>query len=48
MRIKEIEERLQQVKVDERILLNFKTNVEKVRNDLEGSIIDMYVDLHLF
>jgi cell division septum initiation protein DivIVA len=48
MRIKELEERLQQVNIDERSLLNFKTNTEKVRNDLEGAIIDMYANLHLF
>jgi small-conductance mechanosensitive channel len=48
MRIKELEEKLQQVKIDERSLLNFKANVEKVRNELEGAIIDMYANLHLF
>jgi hypothetical protein len=48
MRIKELEHRLQQVKIDERSLLNFKTSAKKVRNDLEGSIIDMYTNLHLF
>jgi hypothetical protein len=48
MRIKELEERLQKVKIDERSLLNFKTSAEKVRNDLEGAIIDMYANLHLF
>jgi predicted nuclease with TOPRIM domain len=48
MRIKELEERLQQVKIDERSLLNFKANAKKVRNDLEGAIIDMYANLHLF
>jgi predicted nuclease with TOPRIM domain len=48
MRIKELEERLQQVKIDERSLLNFKTSMEKVRNDMEGAIIDMYANLHLF
>jgi hypothetical protein len=48
VRIKELEERLQQVNIDERSLLNFKASVEKVRNDLEGAIIDMYANLHLF
>ena len=48
MRIKDLEERLQQVNIDERSLLNFKTNVEKVRNYLEGAIIDMYANIHLF
>jgi hypothetical protein len=47
-RIRELEERLQQVNIDERSLLNFKASVEKVRNDLEGAIIDMYANLHLF
>jgi cell division septum initiation protein DivIVA len=48
MRIKELEERLQQVKIHERSLLNFKAKMEKVRNELEGSIIDMYANLHIF
>jgi cell division septum initiation protein DivIVA len=48
VRIKELEERLQQVNIDERSLLNFKASAEKVRNDLEGAIIDMYANLHLF
>jgi hypothetical protein len=48
VRIRELEERLQQVKIDERSLLNFKASAEKVRNDLEGAIIDMYANLHLF
>jgi hypothetical protein len=48
VRIKELEERPQQLNIDERILLNFKVSAEKVRNDLEGSIIDMYFNLHLF
>jgi cell division septum initiation protein DivIVA len=48
MRIKELEEKLQQVKIDERSLLNFKASAEKVRNELEGAIIDMYANLHLF
>jgi hypothetical protein len=47
-RIRELEEILQQVKIDERSLLNFKASVERVRNDLEGAIIDMYANLHLF
>jgi hypothetical protein len=48
MRIKELEERLQKVKIDEISLLNFKSNTKKVRNEMEGSIIDMYANLHLF
>jgi len=46
--IKELEEKLQQVNIDERILQSFKINVDKVRNELEGDIIDMYAHLHLF
>ena len=46
--MKELEESLLQVKIDERSLLNFKASAEKVRNDLEGAIIDMYANLHLF
>jgi hypothetical protein len=48
MRFKEIEERLQQVNIDEGSLINFNTSAKKVRNDLEGSIIDMYSNLHFF
>jgi predicted nuclease with TOPRIM domain len=48
VRIRELEERLQQVKIDERSILNFKASVEKVRNDLEGSIIEMNANIHLF
>jgi hypothetical protein len=48
VRIKELEESLQQVKIDERSLLNFNASVEKVRNDLEGTIIDMYANIHVF
>jgi len=48
VRIKELEERLQQVKIDERSLLKFKASVEKVRNELEGSIINMYAIIHIF
>jgi ribosomal protein L24 len=47
-RIKELEEKLQQVKIDERSLQSFKISAEKVRNELEGAIIDMYAHLHLF
>jgi hypothetical protein len=48
LRIRELEEKLQQIKVDERSLQSFKVSAEKVRNDLEGAIIDMYAHLHLF
>jgi hypothetical protein len=48
VRIRELEERLQKVNIDERSLLNFKVSVEKIRNYLEGAIIDMYTNLHLF
>jgi cell division septum initiation protein DivIVA len=48
MNIKELEEKLQQVWINERSILDFKASVGKVRNDLEGDIIDMYANLHLF
>jgi hypothetical protein len=48
LKIRELEEKLRQMKVDERSLQSFKVSVEKVRNDLEGAIIDMYAHLHLF
>jgi hypothetical protein len=48
VRIKELEEILQQVNIDERSLLSFKANAKRVWNYLEGAIIDMYVNLHLF
>jgi hypothetical protein len=48
VRIKELEEILQQVKINERSLLNFKANTEKVRNDLEGAIIGMHANIYLF
>jgi hypothetical protein len=48
MRIKDLEERLQQVRIDERSLLNFEVGTEKVRNELEGAIIDMYANIHRF
>jgi hypothetical protein len=35
-------------KIDERRLQSFKISAEKVRNDLEGAIINMYAHLHLF
>jgi small-conductance mechanosensitive channel len=44
----EIEEKLQQVRIDERSLQSFKVSVEKVKSELEESIIDMYANLHLF
>jgi len=48
MNIKELEEKLQQVRIYEISLLIFKANVGKVRNELEGAIINMYTNLHLF
>jgi len=48
MKIKELKEKLQQVRIHERSLSNFKANTEKVRNDIEGVIIDMYAKFHLF
>jgi hypothetical protein len=48
MRIKELEERIQQVRINKISLLNLKPTRKKVRNDMEGAIIDMYANLHLF
>jgi cell shape-determining protein MreC len=47
-RIRELEERLQQVRIDESNLQSFKASAEKVRKELEEAIIDMYAHLHLF
>jgi cell division septum initiation protein DivIVA len=47
-KIKELEEKLQQVRIDERSLQSFKVSVEKVKSELEEAIIDMYAHLHLF
>jgi hypothetical protein len=44
----ELEEIVQQVKVDESNMKNFKSSVDKVKRELEEAIIDMYVHLHLF
>jgi hypothetical protein len=46
-RIREMEERLQQVRIDERNLQSFKSNVQKVRRELEDAIIEMYSHLHI-
>jgi hypothetical protein len=46
-RIRELEEKLQQVKIDESSMLSFKSNVEKVKKSLKEAIIDMYAHLHL-
>jgi hypothetical protein len=43
-----LEERLQQVRIDERNLQSFRVSDEKVRRELEEAIIDMYAHLHLF
>jgi predicted nuclease with TOPRIM domain len=48
LKIKELEEKLQQMKVDEGSLQSFKVSANKVRNYLEGSIIDIYAHLSLF
>jgi hypothetical protein len=48
LNIKELEEKLQKVRIDERSLLSFKVNTGKVRNELEDVIIDMYANIHLF
>jgi hypothetical protein len=47
-RIRELEEQLQQVNIDEGSLQSFKASAEKVRTKLEEAIIDMYTHLHLF
>jgi len=47
-RIRELEERLQQVKVDESNMKIFKSSVEKVRKEPEEAIIYMYAHLNLF
>jgi hypothetical protein len=47
-RIRELEENLQQVKVDEGSLQSFKTSMEKIRTELEEALIDMYAHLHMF
>jgi len=46
--IMELEERIQQVKVDENNMQSFKASAEKVRKEMEEAIIDMYAHLHLF
>jgi hypothetical protein len=46
--IKELEEKLQQVRIEEISLQSFKVSVEKVRSELDEAIIDMYANLHLF
>jgi hypothetical protein len=43
-----LEEKLHQVKIDEGSLQSFKESTEKVRNELEEAIIDMYAHLHMF
>jgi hypothetical protein len=47
-RIRELEEKLQQMKVDESSVQSFRESAEKVRTELEEAIIDMYAHLHLF
>lgn len=47
-RIRELEERLERVRIDERNLQSFRVSAEKVRRELEEAIIDMYAHLHLF
>jgi hypothetical protein len=45
--IKDLEEKLQQVMINERNLQSFRVSDEKVRSELEGVIIDMYSHPHL-
>jgi len=47
-RIRELEDKLQQVKIDEINMYNFKASAEKERIEMEESIINMYANLHLF
>jgi hypothetical protein len=47
-RIKDLEEKLQQVKIDEGNLHSFKGNKKKVRSELKEYFIDMYAPLHMF
>lgn len=47
-RIKELKEKLQQVKVDEGRLQSFKTSMEIIETELEEALIDMYAHLHMF
>jgi hypothetical protein len=46
-RIKELEEQLQQVKIDKGILQSFKARAEKVITKLKEEIINMFTHLHL-
>lgn len=46
--IMELEEILQQVNIDERSLLSLNSSAKRVMNDLEGAIIGMYANIHLF
>jgi hypothetical protein len=46
--IKELQEQLRGLKIDEGSLQNFKASVEKVRVELEETIIDMYGHLYMF
>jgi hypothetical protein len=48
LKVKDLEEKLQQLRIDERSLLSFKASAKKVRNELEDEIIDMYTNLHIF
>jgi len=47
-RFRELEERLQQVIIDEHGIQSFRVCFEKVRRELEEAIIDMYAHLYLF
>jgi cell division septum initiation protein DivIVA len=48
LKIKELEEKLQEVRIDERSILSFKASAGKVRNEMKDEIIDMHTNLHLF
>jgi hypothetical protein len=48
VRIIDLEEKFQWVKVDEGNLRSFKTSIEKIITDLEEALINMYDHLHMF
>lgn len=46
--IKELEDKLQQVKIDKHNVQRFKASAKKVRKELEEAIIDMHAQLHMY
>jgi len=47
-RIKELEEKINWIKIDEGRLQRFKASKKKVGVDIEEAIVDMYSHLHIF